>query len=207
MKIIVGASIVVLLFVGVGEGGILPTKNRGLASISGFCDGSESLDDLRDLTEDAYRKITGRYGSAVVKATDSAGFSDYVGDHKSTETDGWTSMPTIMDYILGIACTAGLKAGIKQQCQCPEQITLRGPGPLKDWSVTAAPETIAGWTFAGLELVVILAAWFWPVLVKTYRRVFKSTSNQEACARCNCGDAASERKKMDPPASDIKKKA
>ena len=45
------------------RGGVLPTKSRGLASIPGFCAGDEALDDLRDLSEDSYKKITGRYGS------------------------------------------------------------------------------------------------------------------------------------------------
>ena len=45
------------------RGGVLPTQNRGLASIPGFCAGQEALDDLRDLSEDSYKKITGRYGS------------------------------------------------------------------------------------------------------------------------------------------------
>ena len=45
------------------RGGVLPTKNRGLASIEGFCAGQEALDDLRDLSEDSYKKISGRYGS------------------------------------------------------------------------------------------------------------------------------------------------
>ena len=59
---VVAAAAALLLFVGV-EGGILPTKNRGLASVEGFCAGQEALDDLRDLTEDVYKKISGRYGS------------------------------------------------------------------------------------------------------------------------------------------------
>ena len=56
------AAVGLLLFVGV-EGKTLPTKNRGLASIEGFCAGQEALDDLRDMSEDSYKKITGRYGS------------------------------------------------------------------------------------------------------------------------------------------------
>ena len=59
---VVAAAAALLLFVGV-EGGILPTKNRGLASVEGFCAGQEALDDLRDLSEDVYKKISGRYGS------------------------------------------------------------------------------------------------------------------------------------------------
>ena len=62
MSIVVATAAALLLFVGV-EGGVLPTKNRGLASIPGFCANDEALDDLRDLTEDAYKKISGRYGS------------------------------------------------------------------------------------------------------------------------------------------------
>ena len=55
---------IVLAFVVSGvRGGVLPTKNRGLASIPGFCAGEEALDDLRDLSEDSYKKISGRYGS------------------------------------------------------------------------------------------------------------------------------------------------
>ena len=45
------------------RGGVLPTQSRGLASIPGFCAGDEALDDLRDLSEDSYKKISGRYGS------------------------------------------------------------------------------------------------------------------------------------------------
>ena len=60
--VVAAAAVALLLFVGV-EGGVLPTKNRGLASISGFCAGDEALDDLRDLSSDAYKKISGRYGS------------------------------------------------------------------------------------------------------------------------------------------------
>ena len=63
--VVAAAAVVLLLFVGV-EGGVPPTKNRGLASIEGFCAGDEALDDLRDLTNDAYRKKTGRYGSVNV---------------------------------------------------------------------------------------------------------------------------------------------
>ena len=59
---LVATAAALLLFIGV-EGGVLPTKNRGLASIKGFCAGDEALDDLRDLTDDAYKKISGRYGS------------------------------------------------------------------------------------------------------------------------------------------------
>ena len=63
ISIVVAAAVVaLLLFVGV-EGGALPTKNRGLASVEGFCAGQEALDDLRDLSEDVYKKISGRYGS------------------------------------------------------------------------------------------------------------------------------------------------
>ena len=62
MSIRVATAAALLLFVGV-EGGVLPTKNRGLASIPGFCEGEEALDDLRDLSEDVYKKISGRYGS------------------------------------------------------------------------------------------------------------------------------------------------
>ena len=65
MSAVVAAAAALLLFVGV-EGGVPPTKNRGLASIEGFCAGDEALDDLRDLTNDAYRKKTGRYGSVSV---------------------------------------------------------------------------------------------------------------------------------------------
>ena len=65
MSIVVATAAALLLFIGV-EGGVLPTKNRGLASIEGFCAGDEALDDLRDLTNDAYRKKTGRYGSVSV---------------------------------------------------------------------------------------------------------------------------------------------
>ena len=65
MSIVVATAAALLLFVGV-EGGVLPTKNRGLASIPGFCEGEEALDDLRDMSEDAYKKITGRYGSVSV---------------------------------------------------------------------------------------------------------------------------------------------
>ena len=55
---------IVLAFVVFGvRGGVLPTKNRGLSSIPGFCAGEEALDDLRDLSEDSYKKISGRYGS------------------------------------------------------------------------------------------------------------------------------------------------
>ena len=58
------ATIAVLALVVTGvRGGVLPTKSRGLASIPGFCAGQEALDDLRDLSEDSYKKITGRYGS------------------------------------------------------------------------------------------------------------------------------------------------
>ena len=60
--VVAAAAVALLLFVGV-EGGVLPTKNRGLASIQGFCAGDEALDDLRDLSEDVYKKISGRYGS------------------------------------------------------------------------------------------------------------------------------------------------
>ena len=60
--VVAAAAVALLLFVGV-EGGVLPTKNRGLASIPGFCEGEEALDDLRDMSEDAYKKISGRYGS------------------------------------------------------------------------------------------------------------------------------------------------
>ena len=63
--VVAAAAVALLLFVGV-EGGVPPTKNRGLASIEGFCAGDEALDDLRDLTNDAYRKKTGRYGSVSV---------------------------------------------------------------------------------------------------------------------------------------------
>ena len=56
------AAILALVVTGV-RGGVLPTKSRGLASIPGFCAGEEALDDLRDLSEDSYKKITGRYGS------------------------------------------------------------------------------------------------------------------------------------------------
>ena len=62
MSIVVATAAALLLFVGV-EGGVLPTKNRGLASVEGFCAGQEALDDLRDLSEDVYKKISGRYGS------------------------------------------------------------------------------------------------------------------------------------------------
>ena len=63
ISIVVAAAVVaLLLFVGV-EGGVLPTKNRGLASVEGFCAGQEALDDLRDLSEDVYKRISGRYGS------------------------------------------------------------------------------------------------------------------------------------------------
>ena len=60
--VVAAAAVALLLFVGV-EGGVLPTKNQGLASIQGFCAGDEALDDLRDLSEDTYKKISGRYGS------------------------------------------------------------------------------------------------------------------------------------------------
>ena len=56
------AAILALVVTGV-RGGVLPTKSRGLASIPGFCAGEEALDDLRDLSEDSYKKISGRYGS------------------------------------------------------------------------------------------------------------------------------------------------
>ena len=62
MSTVVATAAALLLFIGV-EGGTLPTKNRGLASVEGFCAGQEALDDLRDLTEDVYKKISGRYGS------------------------------------------------------------------------------------------------------------------------------------------------
>ena len=55
--------VLVLAVVNGVRGGVLPTKNRGLASIEGFCAGQEALDDLRDLSEDSYKKISGRYGS------------------------------------------------------------------------------------------------------------------------------------------------
>ena len=57
------AIILVLAVVSGVRGGVLPTKSRGLASIPGFCAGEEALDDLRDLSEDSYKKISGRYGS------------------------------------------------------------------------------------------------------------------------------------------------
>ena len=58
------AAVAVLALVVTGvRGGVLPTKSRGLASIPGFCAGEEALDDLRDLSEDSYKKISGRYGS------------------------------------------------------------------------------------------------------------------------------------------------
>ena len=57
------AIFLVLAAVSGVRGGVLPTKHRGLASIEGFCAGQEALDDLRDLSEDSYKKITGRYGS------------------------------------------------------------------------------------------------------------------------------------------------
>ena len=56
-------AIILVLAVNGVRGGVLPTKHRGLASIEGFCAGQEALDDLRDLSEDSYKKITGRYGS------------------------------------------------------------------------------------------------------------------------------------------------
>ena len=57
-------AIVILALVVTGvRGGVLPTQSRGLASIPGFCAGGEALDDLRDLSEDSYKKISGRYGS------------------------------------------------------------------------------------------------------------------------------------------------
>ena len=59
----VTAIFLVLAAVNGVRGGVLPTKHRGLASIPGFCAGEEVLDDLRDLSEDSYKKITGRYGS------------------------------------------------------------------------------------------------------------------------------------------------
>ena len=55
--------VLVLAVVSGVRGGVLPTQNRGLASIPGFCAGQEALDDLRDLSEDSYKKISGRYGS------------------------------------------------------------------------------------------------------------------------------------------------
>ena len=57
------AMILALSAVNGVRGGVLPTKSRGLASIPGFCAGEEALDDLRDLSEDSYKKISGRYGS------------------------------------------------------------------------------------------------------------------------------------------------
>ena len=60
---IAAIAILVLAVVNGVRGGVLPTKNRGLASIPGFCSGEEALDDLRDLSEDSYKKISGRYGS------------------------------------------------------------------------------------------------------------------------------------------------
>ena len=56
-------AILALAVVNGVRGGVLPTKSRGLASIPGFCAGEEALDDLRDLSEDSYKKISGRYGS------------------------------------------------------------------------------------------------------------------------------------------------
>ena len=117
---------------------------------------------------------------------------DYVGDYKSTETDGWVSSNSILDTIVGTACTAGLRAGIKQQCSCPNTVTLRGPNN-SEWSVTA-PETIVGWSFAVLGFVVILAMIFWPALLKAYRRARHPTSSPVSCARCMAGDAAEKRK-------------
>ena len=59
----IAIMVLVLAVVSGVQGGVLPTQNRGLASIPGFCAGQEALDDLRDLSEDSYKKITGRYGS------------------------------------------------------------------------------------------------------------------------------------------------
>ena len=63
MSAAVAAIVLALAVVNGVQGGVLPTKNRGLASIPGFCAGEEALDDLRDLSEDSYKKISGRYGS------------------------------------------------------------------------------------------------------------------------------------------------
>ena len=49
-------AVLALVVTGV-RGGVLPTKSRGLASIPGFCAGEEALDDLRDLSEDSYKKF------------------------------------------------------------------------------------------------------------------------------------------------------
>ena len=63
MTLAAAAIVLALAVVSGVQGGVLPTKNRGLASIPGFCAGEEALDDLRDLSEDSYKKISGRYGS------------------------------------------------------------------------------------------------------------------------------------------------
>ena len=63
MSAALATAIFLVLAVSGVRGGVLPTKHRGLASIEGFCAGQEALDDLRDLSEDSYKKITGRYGS------------------------------------------------------------------------------------------------------------------------------------------------
>ena len=63
MSAALAAIFLVLAVVNGVRGGVLPTKHRGLASIEGFCAGQEALDDLRDLSEDSYKKISGRYGS------------------------------------------------------------------------------------------------------------------------------------------------
>ena len=166
---------------------------RGLHSVPGFCEGTEELDDLRDLSVDAYQKVTGRYGNAVVKAQDSAGYPDFVGDFKSTPSDGWVSTNFIMNYIVGAACTAGKNAG-KKQCVCPKEITIRGPGEFQQWSITA-PETVVGWTFAVLEFFAFVIWKTYPTLVKVFRQVCRSERKKDD-AKMMAGEAAKMRKKI-----------
>ena len=165
---------------------------RGLQSIPGFCDGTEELDDLRDLTVDAYKEVSGRFGNAVVKAQDSAGYPDFLGDYKSTPSDGWVSSNLIMNNIVGMACTAGKNSG-KKQCVCPKEITIRGPGNFQQWSITA-PETVVGWTFAVLEFLGFLLYQTWPTLAQMVRRMCHSKQKKDD-AKMMAGEAAKMRKK------------
>ena len=166
---------------------------RGLRSIPGFCEGTEELDDLRDLSVDAYKEVSGRFGNAIVKAQDSAGYPDFLGDYKSTATDGWVSTNFIMNNIVGAACTAGRNAG-KKECVCPKQITIRGPGDFQQWSITA-PETVVGWTFAVLEFFAFVIWKTWPTLAKMVRRVCHSERKKDD-AKMMAGEAAKMRKKI-----------